>query len=146
LLAGRTGCDLIADESLVTLADAQRLLAGGGVQVLNIRIAKNGGLMPALRMARMALAAGRDVQLGCLVGETSILTAAGIAFLEACPKVRFVEGAYGRFLLRADVTRRPIRFRRAGRIHPRPGFGLGVEVNEAALQRPLAHPPRTLHL
>ncbi len=146
LLAGRTGCDLIADESLITLADAQRLLAAGGVQVLNIRIAKNGGLMPALRMARMALAAGRHVQLGCLVGETSILTAAGIAFLEACPKVRFVEGAYGRFLLRGDVTRKPIRFRRAGRIIPRPGFGLGVDVNEAAVQRLSLQPPRTLQL
>jgi L-alanine-DL-glutamate epimerase-like enolase superfamily enzyme len=146
LLAGRTGCDLIADESMITLADARRLLAAGGVQVLNIRIAKNGGLMPALRMARMALASARDVQLGCLVGETSILTAAGIAFLEACPKVRFVEGAYGRFLLRGDVTRRPIRFRRAGRIFPRPGFGLGVDVSEAALQRLSLHPPRTLQL
>ncbi|HUU97296.1 MAG TPA: enolase C-terminal domain-like protein [Phycisphaerae bacterium] len=146
LLAERTGCDLIADESLVTLADGQRLLADGGIQVLNIRIAKNGGLMPALRMARMALAAGRDVQLGCLVGETSILTAAGIAFLEACPKVRFVEGAYGRFLLRGDVTRRPIRFHRAGRINPRPGFGLGIDVNEAALPRLSLQPPRTLQL
>jgi muconate cycloisomerase len=131
---------------LVTLADAQRLLAGGGVQVLNIRIAKNGGLMPALRMARMALAVGRDVQLGCLVGETSILTAAGIAFLEACPRVRFVEGAYGRFLLRGDVTRRPIRFRRAGRINPRSGFGLGIDVAEATLRKWSPQAPATLHL
>jgi len=146
LLAARTGCDLIADESLITLADARRLLDIGGVQVLNIRIAKNGGLMPALRVARMAIAAGRHVQLGCLVGETSLLSAAGIAFLEACPKVRFVEGAYGRFLLRGDVTRRPIRFGRGGRVRARAGLGLGVEVDPGALSRVAEQPPVALHL
>ena len=68
-LAEQTHCDLIADESLLTIEDAQRLIDGGGVRVFNIRIAKNGGLLPALRIARLALAAGLDVQLGCLVGE-----------------------------------------------------------------------------
>jgi muconate cycloisomerase len=143
-LAEQTECDLIADESLLTVSDAQRLIEGGGVRVLNIRIAKNGGLLPALRIARLALAAGLDVQLGCLVGETSILSAAGVAFLEACPKVRFVEGAFGRFLLRADVTHRPIRFGFGGRVRPRPGFGLGVAVDGDALARLAADVPRLL--
>jgi muconate cycloisomerase len=143
-LAEQTSCDLIVDESLLTLSDAQRLIEGGGVRVLNIRIAKNGGLMPALRIARLALAADLHVQLGCLVGETSILSAAGVAFLEACPKVRFVEGAFGRFLLRADVTRRPIRFGFRGRVRPRAGFGLGVTVETEALSRFAAAPPRTM--
>jgi muconate cycloisomerase len=145
-LAQQTSCDLIADESLLTLSDAQRLIEGGGVRVLNIRIAKNGGLMPALRIARLALAAGLDVQLGCLVGETSILSAAGLAFLEACPKVRFVEGAFGRFLLRADVTRRPVRFRHGGHVRPRPGFGLGVTVDPGALAALAAGPARAVAL
>ena len=64
-LAEQTGLDLIADESLLTVEDAERLIAGGGVRVFNVRIGKNGGLLPALRIARMALAAGLDVQLGC---------------------------------------------------------------------------------
>ncbi len=143
-LAEQTRCDLIADESLLTVSDAQRLIEGGGVRVLNIRIAKNGGLLPALRIARLALAAGLDVQLGCLVGETSILSAAGVAFLEACPKVRFVEGAFGRFLLRADVTRQSVRFGFGGRVRPRPGFGLGVAVDGDALARLAADVPRLL--
>ena len=142
-LAEQTGCDLIADESLLDLDDAQRLLAGG-VRVLNIRIAKNGGLLPALRLARAALATGADVQLGCLVGETSILSAAGVAFLEACPSVRFAEGAFGRWLLRADVARRPVQFGRGGRIAARPGFGLGLTVDEAAVERLAAGPATVL--
>jgi len=133
-LAKQTCCDLIADESLLTLEDADELIGTGAARVLNIRIAKNGGLLPALRIAQRALAAGLDVQLGCLVGETSILTAAGVAFLEACPRVRFVEGAFGRFLLRADVTSRPIRFGRGGRVRPTASDGLGVNVSEDALR------------
>ena len=145
-LAEQAHCDLIVDESLLTIDDAQRLIATGGVRVLNIRLAKNGGLMPALRIARLALAAGLDVQLGCLVGETSLLSAAGIAFLEACPKVRFVEGAFGPFLLRDDVTRRPVRFGYGGRVRTRLGPGLGVTVDPAALDRLATGRPRSLQL
>lgn len=145
-LAERTDCDLVADESLLTIDDAQRLIEGGGVRVLNIRIAKNGGLMPALRIARLALAAGVDVQLGCLVGETSILSAAGLAFLEACPKVRFVEGAFGRFLLRTDVTRRRVGFGYGGRIRPPTGSGFGVDVEPAALESLALERPRSAQL
>jgi len=134
-LAVQTKCDLIADESLITLNDAQRLIDGGGVRVFNIRLAKNGGLLPALRIARLALSAGVNVQLGCLVGETSILSAAAVGFLETCPAVRFVEGAFGKLLLREDVVRRPIRFGRRGRIAPRPDFGLGIEVDSHAVER-----------
>jgi L-alanine-DL-glutamate epimerase-like enolase superfamily enzyme len=134
-LAIQTKCDLIADESLITLSDAHRLIEGGGVRIFNIRLAKNGGLLPALRIARLALSAGLNVQLGCLVGETSILSAAGIGFLETCPAARFVEGAFGRLLLKEDVVRRPIRFGYGGRMAPRPDFGLGIEVDPRAVER-----------
>ncbi|MFQ5806951.1 MAG: mandelate racemase/muconate lactonizing enzyme family protein [Phycisphaerae bacterium] len=145
-LAEQTPCDLIADESLLTIEDAEELIEAGGVRVLNIRLAKNGGLLPALRIAGRALAAGLDVQLGCLVGETSILAAAGIAFLEACPQVRFVEGAFGRLLLRTDVTGRPLRFGRGGRVRPPAGFGLGLHVSEHALRRLATTPVHPINL
>lgn len=133
-LAERTSCDLIADESLLTLEDAGELI-DAGVRVFNIRLAKNGGLLPSLAIAQRVLEADRDVQLGCLVGETSILSAAGLAFLECCPSVRFVEGAFGPFLLGDDVTRKPIRFGRGGRLRPRDGSGLGINVAESNLRR-----------
>lgn len=134
-LAEQTHCHLMADESLVTLEDAQRLLNGRATRVLNIRIAKVGGLLPALRMARLAFTHKADVQLGCLVGETSLLSAAGVAFLEMCPRVRFVEGAFGRYLAHGDVTRSRVQFGYRGRIRRRRGYGLGVNVSDAALER-----------
>jgi muconate cycloisomerase len=143
-LARQTHCDLVADESLLTADDGVRLIRHGGVRVFNIRLAKNGGLLPSLKLARQALGAGLEVQLGCLVGETSILSSAGVAFLEACPKVRFVEGAFGQFLSRQDVTARPVRFGRAGRPPRVRGDGLGVAVDPARLERLSVARPRTL--
>jgi L-alanine-DL-glutamate epimerase-like enolase superfamily enzyme len=145
-LSEQTHCDLIADESLLTVEDAQRLIAGGGVRVLSVRLSKNGGLLPALRIARLALAGGLDVQLGGLAGETSILSAAGLAFLEACPKVRFAEGALGGFALRDDVTDRRLRFGFRGRVQPRRGVGWGVNVDSGALTRLAQGRARTLHI
>jgi hypothetical protein len=64
-----------------------------------------------------------------MVGETSILSAAGRRFLEIVPGVIFAEGWFGSFLLRADVTRRPLRFGYGGRGRELPAAGLGVEVD-----------------
>lgn len=125
-LAEQTNCAIIADESLLSAADAKRLLEAGGVQIFNVRLAKHGGLLPSLRIARLVLQAGKEVQLGCLVGETSVLAGAGVAFLRACPRVRFAEGAFGRFLLKQDVVRRPVQFGYRGRITELAESGLGI--------------------
>lgn len=132
----QAGCpDLIADESLLREADAVRLI-DLGVRVLNIRIAKNGGLLPAWRLAHRARARGVDIQLGCLVGETSLLTAAGIAFLNACPAARFVEGAFGGWLLKGDIIRKPLTFRLGSGGVPRlPADGIGIEVDRGQVDR-----------
>jgi len=124
-----TEVPLIHDESLVSLEDARRLEELGVADGFNIRISKCGGLLPALRLADFARRNGTIVQLGCMVGETSILSAAGRRFLEVVPGVEFAEGWFGSFLLAADLTRRPLRFGFGGRGRHLPGPGLGVEVD-----------------
>jgi hypothetical protein len=69
-----------------------------------------------------------------------------MAFLETCPRVRFVEGAFGPLLLRADVTSRPLRFGRGGRPRRPTGPGLGVSVFETALHRVTATPIPAINL
>jgi muconate cycloisomerase len=137
---------IMADESLRTVEDAQRLIEEGGVRVLNVRIAKCGGLLPSWRIAAEALAHGLDVQLGCLVGETSLLSAAGAAFLQRCPRVRFVEGSFGRWLLRDDVIASPVQFGYRGRLRAPRGYGLGVTPDLRAIERLRSRPPVLLRL
>ena len=128
-LRRRTSVPIMLDESLLTLPAAERLVAGGQVDLFNIRISKNGGLVQSLRLAHLARQRGLDFQLGCMVGETGVLSAAGRVFLELVGRtVRFSEGSYGRFLLRSDVTRERLSFGYGGFVRAMTGPGLGVHV------------------
>ncbi len=65
---------IMADESVQTLADVERL-ANAGVQGINLKLMKLGGLAPALRLLKRAQALGLRIMLGCMV-ETSLGTTA----------------------------------------------------------------------
>lgn len=73
---------VVADESVQTLEDV-RQLAAAGVQAINIKLMKAGGLSPALRMIREAREAGLRIMLGCMVetslGVTAVAHLAGLA-------------------------------------------------------------------
>ncbi len=126
---------LFYDESLITMNDAKRLIDLGVAGGFNIRISKCGGLLPSLRLADLARKNGITIQLGCMVGETSILSAVGRRFLELVPDVRFAEGSFGSLLLKGDVVRRPLRFGYGGRVKPISGLGWGVDVDESLVDR-----------
>ena len=128
-------CPVMHDESLVTQADAERLIELGVADLINIRLSKNGGFLSSLQIAQLARKHNVAYQLGCMVGETSILSAAGRRFLEYVPGVRFAEGSYGRFLMRGDVTERMVQFGCGGRVKPLPGLGWGVDVQLQAVER-----------
>ena len=130
-----TGIPVIADESLVTASDAQRLIQERACDVFNIRVSKCGGLMEAKAMAQMAIDAGLGVQIGAQVGETSLLSAAGRHLAAHLPAVRWVEGSFGTHLITEDVTPDPVMFGHAGRGDLLTGDGLGVEVDDARLER-----------
>ncbi len=102
--------------------------------------------MPGLRLAAFARARGIAVQLGCMVGETSILSAAGVRFLEYAPGVSFCEGSFGALLMAEDVVRRSVRFRWGGR-PPRVGpAGLGVPVDPKLLEQHCVDRPIVIEL
>jgi muconate cycloisomerase len=134
-LSRRCELPLIADESLLTLQDAQALLAAGPRVWWNIRLSKNGGLFRSLALANLAAEHGVPFVVGCMVGESGILSAAQRRLLELTPPPRFVEGNYGRFLLRDDLTRPSLRLGYGGRLKTLRGPGLGVKVDLAKLAR-----------
>jgi muconate cycloisomerase len=133
-LARECPLPLMADECLLDEGDAA-VLADEPRIWWNVRISKNGGILPALDLCRRAAERGVPFVVGCLVGETGILSAAQRRLLELAPPPRFVEGNYGRFLLRDDLTRPSLRFGYGGRMRPLPGPGLGVRVDEGQLRR-----------
>jgi L-alanine-DL-glutamate epimerase-like enolase superfamily enzyme len=65
-----TALPVVADESLRTMADLERL-AAVGVAGINLKLMKVGGLAPALTILRRAKALGMRVLLGCMI-ETSL--------------------------------------------------------------------------
>jgi len=112
------------------------LIAGGACTAANVRISKCGGLVAAFNRARQALDAGLTLQLGCQVGESSLLSAAHLRLAQAVQPVTYAEGCFGLFLLREDPGVPLLQFGRGGRPPPVPvGPGLGVTVDENVLQR-----------
>ncbi len=126
---------IMADESLVTPADAEALIAGEAVDFFNVRISKCGGLARSLAIAERAAKAGVGVQVGSQVGETAILSAAGRHLAAALPTVAFVEGSFGTLLLAEDVSVESVRFGHRGEASLLTGPGLGVRVVEERLRR-----------
>lgn len=115
-LAAHCTLPLIADESLRTGDDARALLAAGAKVWWNLRISKNGGLSATADLARLAADRGVPFVVGCMVGESGILSAAQRRLLTGIPVPRFVEGNYGRFLLSDDLTTPSPRFGYGGRL------------------------------
>ena len=135
-LAGRCSLPLMADESLVSIADAEALQPAGAKVWWNIRISKNGGITAASELAALAVDSGIPFVAGCMVGESSILSAAQRRFLAGGGVgAKFVEGNYGRFLLADDLTGKSLRFGWGGRLRTITGRGLGVQVNRDKLAR-----------
>lgn len=126
---------LVADESLVTLEDAELLLGSEAVDVFNVRISKCGGLHRSAEVIRLADEAGVAVQLGSHVGETAVLSAAGRHAAAWAPRLSFAEGSYGTLLLAEDVSVDPVHFGHRGRAALLSGPGLGIEVVEERLRR-----------
>lgn len=126
---------IMADESLVTPADAEALSTEKAVDFFNVRVSKCGGLARSLAIAARAAEAGVGVQVGSQVGETAILSAAGRHLAAAVPALAFAEGSFGTLLLAEDVSLESVRFGHRGEARLFTGPGLGVTVVEERLRR-----------
>jgi muconate cycloisomerase len=125
---------VMADESLVTAADVQELVEARACRLFNLRLSKCGGIRRTLEMASVAKRAGVRVQLGCQVGETAILSAAGRHVAAYIDDPVFVEGSYGGLLLAEDVGEEEVAFGHGGTAEVLRGPGLGVRVREDRLR------------
>jgi len=135
-LVAETRLGVMVDESLATRASLQQLIEAKACSAANVRISKCGGLVAAFNRAREALAAGLVLQLGCQVGESSLLSAAHLRLAQAVQPVTYAEGCFGLFLLREDPALPLLQFGYGGRPPQVPqGNGLGVNIDENVLAR-----------
>lgn len=125
---------IIADESLCLERDAKKLASLDACQVFNLRLSKCGGILAANRLYEIGRKKAIAAQLGCQVGETGILSAAGRQ-LASSRKLLYLEGSYSSYLLQDDIINEPVEFGPGGVAQPLAGHGLGVSVNEETLQR-----------
>jgi muconate cycloisomerase len=134
-LVRESGLGVMVDESLSDRASLATLIEREACTAVNVRISKCGGIVAALNRCREALAAGLTVQVGCQVGESSLLSAAHLALTAAVGDVTFAEGCFGHLLLREDPVEPVLQFGYGGRPPTRPaGPGFGVTVDEERLR------------
>lgn len=126
---------LMLDESLCSASDGQRAIELGLCDLFNLRLSKCGGFLPSLRLGAMAHRAGLGYQLGCQVGETGILSAAGRHFATSVDHIRYLEGSYDGFLVHERLTQENLTFGYGGKAPALTDPGLGIQINLQQLQQ-----------
>ena len=124
------GVRIILDESLLRASQLEEL---GSPErwIVNVRVSKMGGIGRSLEVVEAAAKLGVGVIVGAQVGETSILTRAGLTVMRAARQsLVAAEGAFGTHLLREDLTEECLMFGDGGVLtlpdNAAPGLGLAV--------------------
>jgi len=126
---------VMADESIVTREDAELLIENDACDYFNLRISKCGGLYRTLAIAEMSARSGMKIQLGCQVGETAILSAAGRHLAAYLPGTEYIEGSYSTHLLVSDIACEEVVFGAGGRAQLFTGLGLGITPRQELLEK-----------
>jgi L-alanine-DL-glutamate epimerase-like enolase superfamily enzyme len=129
------GVPIMLDESLCGRIDAERAVDGATCDLFNIRLSKCGGFISSLKLAQYAKQHGLGYQLGCQIGETAILSAAGRHFASSVRDIRYLEGSYDNHLVREALATTDLTFGWGGWAPALTGPGLGIAIDPAALAR-----------
>ncbi|MFL5329627.1 MAG: enolase C-terminal domain-like protein [Gemmataceae bacterium] len=126
---------IMLDESLCSMVDAERAVAGGWCDRFNLRLSKSGGFIPTLRLAEFATRHNIAYQLGCQVGESAILTCAGRHFATSVRGLVAIEGSFDRHLVAEALAFYDHTFGFGGWAPALGGSGHGAMVDESAIER-----------
>ena len=131
-LARATKVPVGVDEGIHSFADisASARAGAGGV---SLKLIKLGGITAAIEAGKLCQKLGLSVNIAAKIAESSISSAAALHLACAVPKADWGV-SLTHFYLAEDIVRRPLQL--AGGVVALPeGPGLGIEVDEAAVER-----------
>jgi len=129
------GVTLMACETVCTLEDLERIIKDNYYNMINVKLSRSGGFRRSLRMIERIRSSRLSFQIGCTLGESGILSAAGRALCLLCKDAVYYDGSYDRFMLKENTTIEDVSFGRGGEAGPLDGPGLGVIINKESLMR-----------
>ena len=130
---------LMADESACSLGDMEKIVSDGYYGMVNVRVSKCGGLRRSLRIIEYLRSMGIPFQIGCQLGESGILSAAGRILSLLCRDAVSYEGSYDKLLLAENVTKIDVSFGYGGIAYPLDGIGLGADIDPVKIDRLSEH-------
>jgi len=130
-----SGLEVMVDESLNDRNSLLKIIQKKACTSVNVRISKCGGLVAAYNRCLQALNKGLTVQIGCQVGESSLLSAAHLKLITAVQNVSYAEGCFSKLLLRTDPASPALQFGFGGKPPKIPnGSGMGVTTDNKTLE------------
>lgn len=120
------------DESIHSLADVTANARAGAAGV-SLKLIKLGGFTTAYEAAKLSRRLRLKANVAAKIAESSIATAAAVHLACVVPNVDWGV-SLTHFYLAADIVRQPLAIR-DGAVALPAGPGLGVEVDEAAVER-----------
>jgi L-alanine-DL-glutamate epimerase-like enolase superfamily enzyme len=133
-----TGVPLMADESCGSVQEAAAIVDAQAADVLCIKLYKHGGITPARKIAAIAEAANLKINCGGLAVLSQLEAAAGAHFYASRPADHVMpagEFIFGLGVVGPDPLVPETDFLvKDGHVRPPGGPGLGVTVDERALE------------
>ena len=124
---------IILDESFQRIGQFDAITHDVDNWILNLRVSKMGGLLRSLEILEKARELNVPVIIGAHVGETSLMTRAGMLVAQAAGhQLVAQEGAFGTYLLKHDICDAPLMFGKLGELQlsqsmlSQVGFGLSI--------------------
>lgn len=134
-LAARFDVAIMADEAVHDAGDAFDLAVDAAADVYALKISQAGGLLPTLRAAAVADAAGVGIYGGTLL-EGSIGTIAAAHAFAACPRLAWGTELFGPLLLKDDVVvQRPTYSDFELQLPDSPGLGVQLDIDKLDFYR-----------
>ena len=131
-LARGTKVPIGVDEGIHSFADITTS-AKAGAGGVSLKLIKLGGIIAAIEAGKLCQRLGLSVNIAAKIAESSISSAAALHLACAVPKADWGV-SLTHFYLAEDIVRQPLRLK-DGLVTLPDGPGLGIEVDEAAVER-----------